>query len=131
MTATASGLTPLHLAAFYNPDADAVAAAIGLMVSEGADVHARLAANQATPLVSQPSAVSKGGDWSPWHGACSIPSHGAGCSLKCRLLFIVLHQLLLTQLGLLLPPVPAALCGNKPECGSGCSRRSGFACRWR
>ena len=48
--ATTAGLTALHVAAHCNTDVDTVAAAIATLVAEGADVNARVAADQATPL---------------------------------------------------------------------------------
>lgn len=47
---SASGMTALHLAARFNTHAEAVTAAIAALVAEGADVHAGVAADQASPL---------------------------------------------------------------------------------
>ena len=46
----ANGMTALHIAARLNTHAEAVTAAIAALVAEGADVHAGVAADQATPL---------------------------------------------------------------------------------
>lgn len=48
--ATPSGLTACHIVAHHNPDAEAISAAIPLLVAEGASVDVRYAVNQATAL---------------------------------------------------------------------------------
>ncbi|KAI7839195.1 hypothetical protein COHA_007084 [Chlorella ohadii] len=48
--ADASGMTALHWAASGNPDAEAVTAAIAVLLAEKADIHFKTKNNQATPL---------------------------------------------------------------------------------